>query len=130
MDEGGVMNGPIPEKYRGLDRFDCRKAVVEDMTALGLVEKIEEHHHAVGHCYRCHTVVEPYYSDQWFVRMKPLAEAALAAAVDDRVRFYPERWTQDLYRLDGKHPRLVHLAPDLVGPPHPGLVLRVRRSDR
>jgi valyl-tRNA synthetase len=92
MDEGGVMTGPIPEKYRGLDRFACRTAVVEDMTALGLVEKIEEHGHAVGHCYRCHTVVEPYYSDQWFVRMKPLAEGALAAAVDDRVRFYPARW--------------------------------------
>jgi valyl-tRNA synthetase len=92
MDGGGVMTGPIPEKYRGLDRFLCRKAVVEDMTALGLVDKIEEHRHAVGHCYRCHTVVEPYYSDQWFVRMKLLAEPALAAAADGRVRFYPVRW--------------------------------------
>jgi valyl-tRNA synthetase len=92
MDEGGLMIGPIPDKYRGLDRFACRKQVVEDMTGLGLVEKIEDHHHAVGHCYRCHTVVEPYYSDQWFVRMKPLAADALKAAVEDRVRFFPVRW--------------------------------------
>ena len=92
MDEGGLMSGPIPEKYRGVDRFAARAMVVEDLTALGLVEKIEAHRHAVGHCYRCHTVVEPYYSDQWFVRMKPFAAEALQAALDDRVRFHPVRW--------------------------------------
>jgi valyl-tRNA synthetase len=92
MDEAGNMTGPIPQKYIGLDRFTCRKAVVADMEALGLVDKIEDHVHAVGHCYRCHTVVEPYYSNQWFVKMKPLAEGALAAAVEDRVTFYPPRW--------------------------------------
>jgi valyl-tRNA synthetase len=86
------MSGDIPEKYKGMDRFDCRKTVIEDLTAAGLVEKIEDHTHAVGHCYRCHTIVEPYYSDQWFVRMKPLAEPALAAAVNDEVSFYPVRW--------------------------------------
>jgi valyl-tRNA synthetase len=92
MDEGGRMTGPIPQKYIGMDRFAARKMVVEDLTALGLVDKIEEHKHAVGHCYRCSTVVEPYYSDQWFVRMKPLAEGALKAALDDKVTFYPARW--------------------------------------
>ncbi len=92
MDEGGTMTGPIPEKYIGMDRFACRKRIVEDMTALGLVEKIEEHTHAVGHCYRCSTVVEPYYSDQWFVRMGPLAKPALQAALDDKITFYPARW--------------------------------------
>ncbi|MBN2037695.1 MAG: valine--tRNA ligase [Chitinispirillaceae bacterium] len=92
MDEAGSMTGPIPGHYVGMDRFACRKAVLQDMTAQGLVEKIEEHTHAVGHCYRCHTVVEPYYSDQWFVRMKPLAKEALAAAVEDRVKFFPQRW--------------------------------------
>ena len=92
MDESGKMCGPIPEKYIGLDRFACRKAVVEDMGALGFLEKIEDHAHAVGHCYRCHTVVEPAYSNQWFVKMKPLAEAAAAAAREDRVQFYPTRW--------------------------------------
>ncbi|MBD3314748.1 MAG: valine--tRNA ligase [Chitinivibrionales bacterium] len=92
MDETGKMCGPIPEKYRGMDRFEARKAVVEDMKAAGLLEKVEEHHHAVGHCYRCATVVEPYYSDQWFVKMKPLAEKALRAAYDNDISFYPARW--------------------------------------
>jgi valyl-tRNA synthetase len=92
MDEAGNMTGPIPQKYAGTDRFACRKQVVADMDSLGLVDKIEEHVHAVGHCYRCHTVVEPYYSNQWFVKMKPLAEGALAAAVDGRITIYPERW--------------------------------------
>ncbi len=92
IDESGKMCGPIPEKYVGKDRFECRAELVDDMKAAGLLEKIEEHAHAVGHCYRCHTVVEPYYSDQWFVKMKPLAEPALKAALDDRVHFYPARW--------------------------------------
>jgi len=92
MDETGHMTGPIPQNYIGMDRFACRKQIVADMDALGLVDKIQDHTHAVGHCYRCHTVVEPYYSNQWFVKMKPLAEAALAAAVEDRVKFYPLRW--------------------------------------
>jgi valyl-tRNA synthetase len=92
MDETGHMAGPIPQKYIGMDRFACRKDIVADMDALGLVEKIEDHSHSVGHCYRCHTVVEPYYSNQWFVKMKPLAEGALSAAVDGRIRIFPERW--------------------------------------
>jgi valyl-tRNA synthetase len=92
IDGAGRMSGPIPEKYICLDRFACRKALVEDMEALGLVEKIEEHTHNVGHCYRCNTVVEPSYSNQWFVKMKPLAEGALSAAQNDEVRFFPGRW--------------------------------------
>jgi valyl-tRNA synthetase len=92
IDGTGHMCGPIPAKYAGLDRFECRKAVVEDMEVLGFLEKIEDHLHAVGHCYRCHTIVEPAYSNQWFVKMKPLAEKALKAAVDDKVKFYPQRW--------------------------------------
>ena len=92
MDEGGQMAGDIPEKYKGMDRFECRRVIIEDLSAAGLVEKIDDHTHSVGHCYRCHTIVEPYYSDQWFVKMKPLAEPALAAAVNDEVRFYPARW--------------------------------------
>jgi len=92
IDETGHMCGPIPEKYIGMDRFTCRKTLVNDLTQLGLVEKIEEHVHAVGHCYRCATVVEPLYSNQWFVKMKPLAEEALLAAQEDRVHFFPSRW--------------------------------------
>ncbi len=81
------------DRFAGLDRFDARRAVVEALEAEGLLEKVEDHRHAVGRCYRCDTVVEPYLSDQWFVKMKPLAEPALAAARDGRLRFTPERWT-------------------------------------
>ncbi|MGH7570520.1 MAG: valine--tRNA ligase [Gemmatimonadota bacterium] len=78
--------------YAGLDRFEARRKIVEALEAEGLLESVAEHRHAVGRCYRCDTVVEPYLSDQWFVRMKPLAEPALAASRDGRLRFTPERW--------------------------------------
>jgi valyl-tRNA synthetase len=94
MDERAKMNGNVPEVYRGLDRYKCRERVVEDLTQQGLIEKTEKHANAVGHCYRCGTVIEPYLSDQWFVRMKPLAEGALKAVQDGRIKFYPERWTK------------------------------------
>jgi valyl-tRNA synthetase len=93
MDDAGVMNdqaGP----YKGLDRFECRRRLVEDLTQSRFLEKVEDHAHAVGHCYRCHTVVEPRLSMQWFVRMKPLARPAMEAVKDGRIRFYPERWTR------------------------------------
>jgi valyl-tRNA synthetase len=88
------LNTNVPEAYRGLDRFEARRRVVADLEAEGLIEKIEDHTHSVPHCYRCATVVEPRLSEQWFVRMKPLAEPALAASKDGRVRFTPERWTK------------------------------------
>ena len=80
-----------PERFQGLDRLEARRRVVAEFETLGLLEKIEEHRHAVGHCYRCGTVVEPRLSDQWFVRMAPLAQPALAAYQDGRLRFIPER---------------------------------------
>ena len=93
MHPDGTMNeGAGP--YAGLDRFECRKRIVTDLTAAGLIEKIDAHQHAVGHCYRCDTVVEPRLSLQWFVRMKPLAEPALQAVQDGRIRFVPERWNK------------------------------------
>ncbi len=94
LDISGKINENAPEKYRGLDRFKARKQVIEDLQALGLVEKIDEYKLSVGECYRCHTVIEPYLSDQWFVRMKPLAEPALQAVRDGKIRFYPERWVK------------------------------------
>ncbi len=93
MHGDGRMNeaaGP----YAGMDRFVCRKQIVAELESAGLVERIEPHRHAVGHCYRCDDVVEPRLSPQWFVRMKPLAEPALAAVNDGRVRFVPDRWTK------------------------------------
>jgi valyl-tRNA synthetase len=81
----------VPERFAGLDRFDARKLVVEEFEALGLLERIEPHRHAVGHCYRCGTIVEPRLSEQWFVRMAPLAEPALDAYRSGALRFIPER---------------------------------------
>jgi len=80
--------------YRGLDRFQARKKIVEDLEKEGLFVRRDSHVHAVGHCYRCDTVVEPYLSKQWFVKMKPLAEKALAAHKKGKTIFYPDRWTK------------------------------------
>lgn len=80
--------------YEGMDRFEAREAIVEDLKGRGLFIKSEPHRHAVGHCYRCHTMVEPRLSPQWFVRMKPLAEPAIEAVKSGRIKFYPARWTK------------------------------------
>ncbi|HEX2438992.1 MAG TPA: valine--tRNA ligase, partial [Methylomirabilota bacterium] len=81
-------------KYAGLDRFECRKRIVEDMKALGLIDHIEPYRHAVGLCYRCKTVVEPLVSKQWYVNVKPLADEALAATRDGRITIVPSGWTK------------------------------------
>ncbi len=91
MDEAGVMNAEAGP-FKGLDRFNCREALVKELQEKGLLEKIEDHALAVGHCQRCHTVIEPYLSDQWFVKMKPLAEKAIAAVKNGTLRFTPNRW--------------------------------------
>jgi valyl-tRNA synthetase len=92
LNPDGTLNENVPEKYRGLKAKDARKLVVEDLKALGLFVAEKPIQHSVGHCYRCHTVVEPYLSEQWFVKMKPLAEKALKAWRDGEVKFYPQRW--------------------------------------
>jgi valyl-tRNA synthetase len=89
------MNDEVPERFRGLDRFEARRRVVAEFEALGLMEQVEPHVHAVGRCYRCDTIIEPRLSDQWFVRMAPLAKPALAAYRDGRLRFVPERRGDD-----------------------------------
>src|SRR5690606_35406950 len=86
------MNDSVPEPFRGLERMEARRRVVEAFEEQGLLERVEDHRHAVPHCYRCGTIVEPRLSLQWFVRMKPLAEPALRAAQTGRVRFTPERF--------------------------------------
>ena len=80
--------------YNGMDRYECRKKVVEDLEAQGLLVKIEEHQHAVGHCHRCDTTIEPLVSRQWFVKMKPLAEPAIRAVKEGDIKFVPERFTR------------------------------------
>lgn len=96
MDDKGVMNAAAGE-YCGLDRFACRKKVVEDLERLGFLEKVEDYDHAVGHCYRCKTVSEPTTSLQWFVSVKPLAEKAVAAVRDGRINIYPKTWYNTFY---------------------------------
>ncbi|MBC7331442.1 MAG: valine--tRNA ligase, partial [Synergistetes bacterium] len=93
----GKMTGEAGRAYEGLDRFECRKRVVEDLEKEGLLEKVEEYTHAVGHCYRCKTVIEPYLSEQWFVKMKPLAEPAINAVKEGKVRFIPKTWEKVYY---------------------------------
>jgi len=82
----------VPPQLVGLDRFEAREVIVQLLRERQLLEKVEPHRHAVRHCYRCETVVEPRLSDQWFVKMKPLAEPALAAYRDGQYRLVPERW--------------------------------------
>ncbi|MFA4874909.1 MAG: valine--tRNA ligase [bacterium] len=94
MNEDATMSAEAGAEYAGLKRDACREKIVEALKNAGLLEKIEDHQHAVGHCYRCHTTIEPWLSDQWFVRMRPLAEAAIRATEEGKVKFHPERWTQ------------------------------------
>ena len=94
LDISAKLNDQVPEKYRGLDRYDGRKAVLADLEGQGLISFVEDHTNNVGRCYRCDTVIEPYLSDQWFVRMKPLAEPALRVVQEGLVRFYPDRWVK------------------------------------
>ena len=91
IDERGVMNEHAGD-FRGLDRFEARKRIVEALRDAGYLEKVEPHRHAVGRCERCGTVIEPYLSLQWFVRMAPLAAPAIEAARRGRVKFFPPRW--------------------------------------
>ena len=91
IDDGGSMNEQAGS-YKGMDRFAARERIVEDLRAAGLLEKIEDYALIIGRCYRCKTIVEPIVSLQWFVRMKPLAEPAIAAVRDRRVAIIPEMW--------------------------------------
>lgn len=90
--------------YAGQDRFAARRAVVEQLETDGLLDRVEEHRHAVGHCSRCDTVVEPLVSTQWFVRIAPLAEPAIAAVKDGRTRFVPDNWDRTYFEwMDNIH---------------------------
>src|SRR5436190_14074010 len=94
MTEDGHMAHPtrVPKQLAGLDRFEARKQIVALLKQQGLLEKVEPHQHAVRHCYRCDTIVEPRLSDQWFVKMQRLAESVLAAYRNDQFQIVPERW--------------------------------------
>ena len=82
------------DRYRGLDRFEARRLIVEDLRAAGALEREEPYTTRLGRCDRCKTVIEPYISEQWFCRMKELAAPAIQAVREGKVRFHPERWTK------------------------------------
>jgi valyl-tRNA synthetase len=91
-------NENVPERFRDLDRFDARRQVIAELERDGLLLRVEPHRHAVGHCYRCNTVVEPRWSDQWFVRMRPLADRAIAAQQAGEFELIPDHHTDVLLR--------------------------------
>ncbi len=93
MNDDATMNS-YAGKYEGMDRYECRKAMIEDLEAQGLLVKIEPHSHNVGQCYRCGTTVEPLTSNQWFVKMEPLAKRAIEVVKDGDVAFIPDRFSK------------------------------------
>ena len=90
-EDARIINGG---KYDGMDRYECRKAIVADLEAEGYLVKVEPYNHNVGCCYRCGNAVEPLTSPQWFVSMKPLAKEAIEVVKDGRIKFVPERFTK------------------------------------
>jgi valyl-tRNA synthetase len=94
LEPDGRINDLGGERYRGMDRDECRRVFTEDLRAAGAIVREEAYTTNIGRCERCKTVIEPYISDQWFCRMKELARPAIEAVRDGRVRFHPERWTK------------------------------------
>ncbi|MEO0115686.1 MAG: valine--tRNA ligase [candidate division WOR-3 bacterium] len=94
INEDGRMTDKVPKQYQGLTREDCRKAVIEDLKAQGLLEKIEPYRISITHCERCDTIVEPLVSLQWFLKMKDLAQPAIKVVEEGKIQFIPERWTK------------------------------------
>jgi len=97
MTDDGFMNDVVPERYRGMDRYECRKALVKELEEKGYLVKVEPMKHNVGTCYRCGTSVEPRVSKQWFVRMEPLAGPAIDVVKNGKVKFVPDRFDKTYY---------------------------------
>ena len=97
IDEKGCMKacGEVPEKYHGMERYEAREAIVGDLKYQNFMLRIRDHEHNVGKCQRCNTTIEPLLSEQWFVKMEPLAKEAIKAVQDGRIKFVPERWTKN-----------------------------------
>lgn len=96
IDDRGIMNENA-FAYKGLNRFDARDKIVADLQANGLMEKIEDHEHNVGHCYRCHSTVEPMVSKQWYVKMADLAKPAIDAVKSGKIKFVPKRFEKGYF---------------------------------
>lgn len=95
-EEGKLKSCPeVPPEYQGLDRYEAREKIVDMLKLKGFLLRIKDHEHNVGKCQRCNTTIEPLLSEQWFVKMEPLAKEAIAAVKDGRIKFVPERWTKN-----------------------------------
>ena len=93
----GKMTHEAGERYEGVDRYECRRMVVQDLEDGGYLVGVEDHEHSVGQCYRCQTVIEPIISRQWFVKMKDLAKPAMKAVEDGRIKIFPESWEKTYF---------------------------------
>ena len=137
LNPDGTYNENAGEKYAGLDRMVVRKRVVEDLKAADLLERVDSYLVRLNHSDRSKTPIEPYLSDQWFVRMGDdpdgapgFAQQAMDAVAAGKVRIHPRALRQELRRLAGREARLVHQPAALVGPPHSHLVLLDLRRGR
>lgn len=95
--EDGRMSIEAGERYKGLDRYQCRKRVVDDLSELGFLEGEKKHLHSVGHCYRCKTIIEPMLTIQWYVKIESLASEAIKAVEEKRIRIIPESWENNYF---------------------------------
>jgi valyl-tRNA synthetase len=97
IDGSGRMTEAAGEEFKGLDRFECREKVIAKLKEMGLLAKTEDYEHAIGHCYRCQTIIEPHLSWQWFVRVKPLAEEAIRVVEEGEIKFIPSNWAKTYF---------------------------------
>jgi valyl-tRNA synthetase len=97
IDGFGKMTPEAGAEFAGLDRFECRKKVVARLEELGLLVRVEDYEHAVGHCYRCKTVIEPHLSWQWFVKIAPLAAEAIRVVEEGKIAFIPSNWAKTYF---------------------------------
>ena len=95
--DDGKMTAEAGAKYAGLDRYEARKVVLQDLKDKGLIEKEEKHRHSVGHCYRCKTIIEPFSTPQWYVRVEPLAKEAMRVVREKKIRITPEGWENSYF---------------------------------
>lgn len=93
----GRMSAEAGQRYKGLDRYQCRKKVIEDLNELGLLQGEKKHLHSVGHCYRCKTIIEPMQTMQWYVKIESLAQEAIKAVEDKKIRLIPEQWENNFF---------------------------------
>ena len=97
IDGSGKMTAEAGEEFKGLDRFECREKVLSKLEEMDFLEKTEDYQHSVGHCYRCKTVIEPYLSWQWFVRVEPLAKEAIRVVEEGEIEFIPPNWAKTYF---------------------------------